>query len=150
MARQTVAAILFLASVLSVLAGTNTMADDAFTPGPAASRQAIVRDWMLQDYMSIRLPEELEREKRQWQEKHLVASESKADAPVLKNLGCFVSERDAVVERRMMDRVLTELGAAGDESRRANAHALLRAAAWLQLPHGNSANSRSALRPLPP
>ena len=77
--------------------------------GEAASRAAIVRDWMLQDYMSIPLPEELEREKRQWREKHLRASESKLDAPVLDHLGCFVSDRDSVVERRMILHVATEL-----------------------------------------
>jgi len=80
---------------------------------PAASRAAIVRDWMLQDYMNVALPEELETEKRQWQAKHLKAPESKPDAPVLKDLSCFVSDRDAVVERQMLDRVLAELGDGG-------------------------------------
>ncbi len=76
---------------------------------PAASRAAVVRDWMLQDYMNITLPEELEREKRQWQAKHLKAPESKPDSPVLKNLSCFIGDREATVERRMLDRVLEEL-----------------------------------------
>ena len=83
----------------------------------AASREAIVRDWMLQDYMSIALPEEFERQKERWKEEHVAAPESKPDAPVLKELACFKSPHDAVVERRMLDRVLAELGQIGEPLR---------------------------------
>ncbi|HUS90243.1 MAG TPA: hypothetical protein VM695_00290 [Phycisphaerae bacterium] len=79
-------------------------------PRPAASREAIERDWMLQDYMAIELPAELEREKQQWREKHLTSRESRPDAPVLAKLGCFVRDGDCLVERRMVDRVLAALG----------------------------------------
>ncbi len=79
----------------------------------AASREAVVRDWLLQDYMSIALPEELKREKQQWRDKHLTARESSPDAPVLKQLTCFVSDRDSIVEQRMIDRVAEELGPSG-------------------------------------
>ena len=79
----------------------------------AASRGAIVRDWMLQDYMSIALPEHLERQKLDWQAKHIQAPESKPDAPVLAKLACFTSDADSIVERRMVDRVLEETGQSG-------------------------------------
>ena len=94
----------------------------------AASRQAVVRDWMLQDYMSIPLPEALEQEKERWRAKHLKARESRPDAPVLQDLSCFASGADSVVEQRMIARVLEEVG---DEGRavRAEAGALARAAA---------------------
>jgi len=75
----------------------------------AASRQAIQRDWLLQDYMSIALPEELQRQKRQWRDTHVKARESKPDPPVLADLACFVDQHDSVVEQRMIDRVLEEL-----------------------------------------
>ena len=65
---------------------------------------------MLQDYMNIELPEKLEREKRQWRDKYLKARESKPDAPVLEKLTCFISGRDSIVEQRMIERVLDELG----------------------------------------
>jgi len=77
---------------------------------PAASREAVERDWMLQDYMSIELPAALEREKQQWRDRHLKARESRPDPPVLAKLTCFVSERDAIVEQRMVARVLSQLG----------------------------------------
>ncbi|MCY2996255.1 MAG: hypothetical protein NTY19_51660 [Planctomycetota bacterium] len=86
-------------------------------PHEAAARESVVRDWMLQDYMSIPLPEALERQKQQWRDEHLPAPESKPDAPVLEHLACFLSEVDAVVEQRMIDRVLQELGAAGQPLR---------------------------------
>lgn len=76
----------------------------------AASREAVIRDWMLQDYMSIALPEELEQQKQQWRDQYLKAPESQPDAPVLEKLACFVSDRDSVVERGMIRRVLQELG----------------------------------------
>ena len=76
----------------------------------AAPRGAIERDWMLQDYMAVRLPERLEREKEAWREAHLSSAESRLDPPVLGALGCFVSETDAEVERRMVSRALEELG----------------------------------------
>jgi len=77
----------------------------------AASRQAIQRDWLLQDYMSIALPEELQRQKRQWRDTHLKARESKPDPPVLADLACFVDQHDSIVEQGMIDRVLEELPA---------------------------------------
>ena len=85
----------------------------------AASPKAVVRDWMPQDYMGTALPDELEHQKQQWRDKHLRARESKPDPPVLKDLGCFVSDRDSVVERRMIDRVLEELGERGKPLRAA-------------------------------
>ena len=57
---------------------------------------------MLQDYMSIVLPEELQRQKQQWRDKYIKAPESKPDAPVLKDLSCFVGGRGFVVEQRML------------------------------------------------
>ncbi|HUT12380.1 MAG TPA: hypothetical protein VMY42_17915 [Thermoguttaceae bacterium] len=79
----------------------------------AAPRASVVRDWMLQDYMSIDLPHELEQQKQQWREKYLKARESKPDAPVLKDLACFVSDRDSVVEQAMVGRVIEELAETG-------------------------------------
>jgi len=76
----------------------------------AASRESIVADWTLQDYVSVRLPRELEQRKEAWREEHLTAPESKPDAPVPEDLACFRSDRDAVVEHRMVGRVLEELG----------------------------------------
>jgi len=76
-----------------------------------ASEQAVVRDWMLQDYMSVPLPRGLEAEKDRWRKKHLRTRESMPDAPVLATLTCFVSDADSVVEQRMVERVLAELGA---------------------------------------
>ena len=64
----------------------------------AASREGVARDWMLQDYMSVALPESLEREKQQWRDEHLKRPESKQDAPVLAtNLGATVAEGAAGV-----------------------------------------------------
>lgn len=83
----------------------------------AASREAIIRDWMLQDYMNARLPDALEQEKRQWRDEHIKAPESKLDPPVLKDLKCFISDRDSVVEQRMIAHVLDELGSRGDRMR---------------------------------
>lgn len=83
----------------------------------AASRDAIVRDWMLQDYMNIPLPAKLEQEKERWRQEHVKARESKPDAPVLESMACFVSDRDSIVERRMIARVLYELGETGREMR---------------------------------
>ncbi|KKL57632.1 hypothetical protein LCGC14_2233470, partial [marine sediment metagenome] len=79
----------------------------------AAARERVVRDWMLQDYMSVELPAALEEEKRRWRQSHLKAPESKPDAPVLEHLTCFLSDRDSLVERRMVGRVLEELGEDG-------------------------------------
>ena len=90
----------------------------------AASREGIVADWMLQDYVSVRLPRKLERRKEAWREKHLTAPESKPDAPVPEDLVCFRSDRDSVVEQRMVGRVLEELGDEG-KSARAEAETLL-------------------------
>lgn len=83
----------------------------------AASREAIIRDWMHQDYMSATLPEALEREKRKWRDEHIKAPESKLDPPVLSDLKCFISDHDSVVEERMIAHVLDELGAWGDRMR---------------------------------
>jgi len=79
----------------------------------AASRDAIVRDWMLEDYMNIPLPKGLEEEKERWRQEHVKARESKPDSPVLESLACFVSSRDSTVEQRMIVRVLDELGESG-------------------------------------
>lgn len=79
----------------------------------AAAHASVVRDWLLQDYMSIPLPEALQRQKQQWRDEHLAAPESQPDAPVLEHLACFTSTADAVVEQRMIARVLQELDAAG-------------------------------------
>ncbi len=95
---------------------------------PAAPKDAVVRDWILQDYMSVALPPALEARKEQWRKKHLRARESMHDAPVLAELTCFAGDADAVVEQRMIDRVLAELGADGEPMRREEA-ALARAAA---------------------
>ncbi len=78
-------------------------------PRSAASRAAIERDWMLQDYMSVLLPAALEAEKQQWREKFVTARESKADPPVLRHLACFLSPTDAAVEQRMVAQVLKEV-----------------------------------------
>ena len=86
-------------------------------PRQAASREAIERDWMLQDSTSIDLPEELERARREWRRRHLKANESMAEAPVPERLACFVSDRESVVERRMIDRVLAELAEEGEPIR---------------------------------
>lgn len=88
-------------------------AEKEAAPRAAASYQVIVRDWMLQDYMGITLPDELEREKQQWRDEHVPAPESKSDAPVLEQLGCFASASSSLVEQRMLERVLQELGAQG-------------------------------------
>jgi len=110
MTRRTVAATILISSLLGMLPTPKGKAQQSSpTPAEAASRQAIARDWMLQDYMNVPLPKELEREKRQWQEEHLKARESKPDAPVLKDLGCFVSDHDSLVEQRMIERALKEL-----------------------------------------
>jgi len=85
--------------------------------GEAASREGVRRDWMLQDYMAVDLPAELEQEKEAWRDEHLTAPESRADAPVLERLTCFVSENDNVVERRMISRVLEELDEGGETLR---------------------------------
>jgi len=80
---------------------------------PAARREAVAADWMHQDYMAVELPAELERQKRQWRQKHLTRPESRLDPPVLKELACFVADRGALVEERMIRRVLDELPGAG-------------------------------------
>jgi len=72
---------------------------------------------MHQDYMSARLPDALEEEKRQWRDEHIKAPESKLDPPVLRDLKCFTSDRDSVVEQRMVAHVLDELGSRGDRMR---------------------------------
>ncbi|MEE8452494.1 MAG: hypothetical protein V3R99_11290 [Thermoguttaceae bacterium] len=121
MKRRISAVIVF---ALSTISATDCMAK-APADRQAASRDGVVRDWMLQDYMSIELPDALEAEKRQWRQEHLKAPESKPDAPVLKHLTCFVSEHDAIVERRMLARVLEELGTT-DETVRTELDRLIR------------------------
>jgi len=79
-----------------------------FAGQPAAPREAIVRDWMHQDYWAIALPAPLEREKQQWCEKFLERPESKGEAPGIDRLKCFESATDCIVERRMIERVLAE------------------------------------------
>ena len=64
--------------------------------------------------MSVSLPKHLEQEKQAWRDKYLTAPESKPDAPVLKNLACFTSRTDSLVERRMIQRVAEELGKQAD------------------------------------
>ncbi|MHC4399202.1 MAG: HzsA-related protein [Planctomycetota bacterium] len=98
---------------LALAAGLPASGEQASGQQEAASRASIVRDWMLQDYMSVELPEHLQREKEAWRREHLPAPESKPDAPVLEKLGCFTSDRGCVVEQRMVERVLDELGEAG-------------------------------------
>ncbi len=83
----------------------------------AATREAIRRDWMHQDYMAAELPAALEREKQHWREQHLTDTESRWDPPVLPRLACFVSNEDSLVEQRMMNCVLAELGARGEPFR---------------------------------
>jgi hypothetical protein len=78
--------------------------------------------------MSIQLPEALEQQKRAWRRQHVKAPESRWDPPVLAHLTCFESRNDCVVERRMVDRVLDELGSQ-TESIRAAAEDLARAKA---------------------
>ncbi|MCP4451462.1 MAG: peptidoglycan DD-metalloendopeptidase family protein [Planctomycetes bacterium] len=85
----------------------------------AASRQGVQCDWMLQDYMSIELPEPLAREKAQWRKKHLRSPEARFDPPVLEKLTCFVSRTDHGVEERMIERVIGELGRGGERLRTA-------------------------------
>ena len=90
-----------------------TAASAGKEPSPyreAASRAAIVRDWMLQDYIRVELPPDLEKEKAEWWRKHLRSPESRCDDPVPAKLTCFVSPRDATVEERMVVRVLAECG----------------------------------------
>ena len=82
---------------------------------PAASREAVIRDWMHQDYMAIELPPELEAEKEHWREQHLTRPEARDDKPVLASLPCFIGYHNAIVEQRMIGRVLRELGEAGAE-----------------------------------
>jgi len=72
---------------------------------------------MHQDYMSVTLPEALEREKRRWRDEYIIAPESRLDPPVLKDLKCFISDHDSVVEQRMIAHVLDELGDRGDRMR---------------------------------
>jgi len=76
----------------------------------AASKDAITRDWMLQDYMNIELPVDLRFEIDQWRVANIKRPESKPDAPVLEHLECFRSRIDSIVEQRMVKRVLEELG----------------------------------------
>ena len=105
--------------ILGALAAVSTSAADRpENSRDAASRDAIVHDWMLQDYMSIDLPDALEQEKQQWRDEHLKARESKTDAPVLKKLTCFVSRDDSIVERRMIARLVEELGDSAGAIRR--------------------------------
>lgn len=84
--------------------------DDARGVRDAASREAIVRDWMLQDLMRIELPQELDLAKRQWQEKYLRTAESRQDQVVLEYLPCFESRQGNLVEQRMLARVAEDLG----------------------------------------
>lgn len=103
---------LSLAVSFGLLASVGT-AKAATKSREAASHARIVRDWMLQDYMSIALPARLEKEKEHWRQQYLNARESRPDPPVLERLPCFVSKDDSVVEQRMLDRVLGELRDAG-------------------------------------
>ena len=94
----------------------------AHTPKPspgreAASREGVLRDWMLQDYMTIALPAPLAREKAQWRKKHLRSVEARFDPPVLETLSCFVSRIDHVVEKRMVECVVSQLGTGGTSLR---------------------------------
>jgi len=115
------------AAVLLLIAGCFANGAEGTQPHlrDAASREGIVRDWILQDYMSIPLPEELKRQKQRWRQEHLKAPESKPDAPVLEPLACFVDPHDAVVEREMLHRVLDELDERG-RSLRDEVEALIR------------------------
>jgi hypothetical protein len=83
------------------------------TSRAATSRDSVMRDWMLQDYMNIDLPAALAQKKEQWRQKHLRSAEASFDPPVLKRLACFVSDADHRVEKRMIERVINELGSDG-------------------------------------
>ena len=81
----------------------------AATTRPAASREAIERDWMLQDYLRIELPAALKREVHEWRQTHLRTPESRCDDAVLERMPCFVSDHDSYAEERMLVRVLADL-----------------------------------------
>lgn len=103
-----------LALAAEAQAGATSAREEPSAYREAASRAAIVRDWMLQDYMRVELPPDLEKAKSEWRAKYLRSPESRFDDPVLAKLACFVSPRDSIVEQRMAARVLAECGAAKD------------------------------------
>ena len=76
---------------------------------PAASREGIERDWMLQDYLRIELPAVLKREVQEWRQAYLRTPESRCDDAVLERMSCFASDHDSYVEQRMLLRVLADL-----------------------------------------
>ena len=102
---------------------TTTKQEVVVRPGPApegregASREEIEHDWLHQDYHAIELPEVLDREREQWRATHLRSGEAGPEPASLATLSCFVSESDAVVERRMIARVLEEIGPASPSLR---------------------------------
>ena len=101
--------------MIQVFCGENLAFDEgsavskAKPPRPAITKDALIRDWMHQDYMAIDLPESLARQKEAWRAKHLTRPEARFDAPVLEHPHCFTSGRDATVEIRMVERVLDAL-----------------------------------------
>jgi len=76
----------------------------------AASRQGLIRDWMLQDYLAVELPPELEAEKERWGAEHLTRPEVRDESPVLAELPCFEGNRCESFEREMVEHVLDEIG----------------------------------------
>ncbi len=54
---------------------------------PAASREAVEQDWILQDYLRIEVPAALKREVQEWRQTYLRAPESRCDDPqgILRN-----------------------------------------------------------------
>lgn len=109
MMRRVLITAVCLTSALGVCPAGKATAEDTQA---AAAAEDILRDWMLQDYLRVVLPGELERQKQQWQDAHFTTPESRPEPPVLEQLACFVSEASALVEQRMVDHVLQELGAA--------------------------------------
>lgn len=108
MKRQSISVV---AAAFFVVMGTGILSAGPSSSGvkDAASREAIVGDWTLQDYMAVRLPVELERLKAEWRDAHLTSPESRGESPVLACLRCFVSDRHSIVEQRMVAWVLTEV-----------------------------------------
>jgi hypothetical protein len=107
--------------VICVLSPTALRAADSLPDTrDAASREAIQRDWILQDYARVTLAPELEQPKDDWRKTYLKSLESQQDDPVLPRLVCFVSRDGSDTEQRMLARVLEDLtDSAADEIRQA-------------------------------
>ena len=105
-------------ALLAVSTTAEPVAGQVTETRPAASREAIVADWMRQDFQAIRLPPELEQAREAWRREHLASPEARHDDVMLEPLPGFVNPRDAVVEQRLVARVLDELQAADPALRR--------------------------------